>query len=301
METDTVLPPLPSVEKTEKTKFGLQSLLRHIFPSISLPFPGRYNTKSQESQSVLYQEVIPGVVVNLSKSFGALGITHGIVMSNPMVKMPPYTFTAQSTLNNFALVGKYMSNGASQATIAGNLSPSLSFTGTAFATSEDLRHSLEVTFDGSDFSLSLEHMQGLISASYLQSLSKSFSIGGRVLQQIETGMSHYEVALRHSGADSITTLSVGNSGVEATFTRLIQERLLLSTEFSVDPSLQSNFRAGYMYAGQIARGSGRIDGQGVMDLTLEHIHGEGLIFCLYLKADIVKSHFFPGFGLKIGS
>eukprot|EP00002_Diphylleia_rotans_P006679 TRINITY_DN1604_c0_g1_i1.p1 TRINITY_DN1604_c0_g1~~TRINITY_DN1604_c0_g1_i1.p1 ORF type:complete len:303 (-),score=71.54 TRINITY_DN1604_c0_g1_i1:317-1225(-) len=302
MASDFVLPPMPEddVEPT-RSVFGLQSLLKHVFPSISLPYPGRYAQKAKESQATLYQEVIPGISLQIGRNFGLFNTSHVVVMASPVHEITPYTFVAQTQYKNLTLMGRMLSDSTGVSVVTGNLSPTLSFTLSGQAAPGKTSHAVDITYDGSDFALTFEKMPDFYGLGYMQSISKTFSFGLKMNQQIDSDFVMYEGVIRRDTGQSFSTLTVGSTGVEATYTRLIDERLLLSTEFSLNLNLQSNFLAGYAYNGQVARGSARISGQGKMECALEHVHDAGFVFGMYLKADLYQGTYDPGFGLKLGA
>ncbi|PHT77941.1 Mitochondrial import receptor subunit TOM40-1 [Capsicum annuum] len=265
------------------------SLKPELFEGMRFDFTKGLNQKFSLSHSVL------------------MGPTELPTQSADVVKIPTahYEFGANFLDPQMMLVGRVMTDGRVNARVKCDLSENLSLKANGQLTGEPHMSHGMANFDykGKDYRTQFQFGNGaLLGASYIQSVTPHFSLGGEVFWAGQHRKSGIGYAARYNTDKMVAAGQVASTGMVAlSYVQKISEKVSLASDFMynyLSRDVTASF--GYDYFLRQCRLRGKIDSNGCVSAFLEERLNMGLNFILSAEVDHKKKDYKFGFGLTVG-
>ncbi|KAM3309414.1 mitochondrial import receptor subunit TOM40-1 [Capsicum chacoense] len=307
---------------------------------MKLPCPIPYEEIHREALMSLKPELFEGMRFDFTKGLNQkFSLSHSVLMgptelptqSADVVKIPTahYEFGANFLDPQMMLVGRVMTDGRVNARVKCDLSENLSLKANGQLTGEPHMSHGMANFDykGKDYRTQFQFGNGaLLGASYIQSVTPHFSLGGEVFWAGQHRKSGIGYAARYNTDKMVAAGQVASTGLVAlSYVQKISEKVLRITSIStttfvtafvklflyMQVSLASDFMYnylsrdvtasfGYDYFLRQCRLRGKIDSNGCVSAFLEERLNMGLNFILSAEVDHKKKDYKFGFGLTVG-
>ncbi|KAL8170764.1 hypothetical protein V2J09_022568 [Rumex salicifolius] len=282
----------------------------------NLPCPVPYDEIHREALMSLKPELFEGMRFDFTKMLNPkFGLSHSVLMgpteipsqSPEAIKIPTanYEFGANFLDPKLILIGRLMTDGRLNARAKCDITDNLSVKANAQLTSEPHMSNGVAFFDykGRDYRAQVQMGSGsLFGASYIQSVTPHFSLGGEVFwvgQQRKSGASY---SARYCTNKSVATGQIASTGMLALcYVQKVSEKVSLATDFMYNYlSKEATTSVGYDYILRQSRLRGKIDSNGCTSAFLEERLNMGLNFILSAEIDHRKKDYKFGFGLTVG-
>lgn len=282
----------------------------------NLPCPIPYEELHREAFMSLKPELFEGMRFDFNKALNPrFVLSHSVFMgptevpsqSTETIKIPTanYEFGANFLDPRMMLVGRMMTDGRLNARLKCDLSDNLVLKGNAQLTSEPHMSHGVATFDykGSDYRAQLQLGNGaLLGASYIQSVTPHFSLGGEVFWSGQHRKSGVGYGARYNSDKMVATGQVASTGMIAlSYVQKASEKVSLATELMYNyMSKDVTASVGYDCIFRQARVRGKLDSNGCAAAFLEERLNMGLLFILSAELDHKKKDYKFGFGFTVG-
>ncbi|CAL2232858.1 unnamed protein product [Prunus armeniaca] len=203
------------------------------------------------------------------------------------------------------LFGRVLTDGRLNARVKCDLTDNLTLKANAQLTNEPHMSHGMASFDykGSDYRSQIQVGNGaLLQASYIQSVTPHFSLGGEVFWAGQHRKSGIGYAARFSTEKMVATGQVASTGMVAlSYVQKLSEKVSLASDLMYNhTSRDVTASVGYDYVLRQSRLRGKIDSNGCTAAFLEERLSMGLKFILSAEMDHKKKDYKFGFGLAAG-
>ncbi|CAN4102185.1 unnamed protein product [Withania somnifera] len=283
---------------------------------LNLPCPISYEEIHREALMSLKPELFEGLRFDFTKGLNQrFSLSHSVLMgptelptqSADVVKIPTahYEFGANFIDPQMMLIGRVMTDGRVNARVKCDLSENLSLKANGQLTGEPHMSHGMVNFDykGKDYRTQFQFGNGaLLGASYIQSVSPHFSLGGEVFWAGQHRKSGIGYAARYNTDKTVAAGQIASTGMVAlSYVQKISEKVSLASDFMYNHmSRDVTASFGYDYILRQCRLRGKIDSNGCVAAFLEERLNMGLNFILSAELDHKKKDYKFGFGLTVG-
>ncbi|KDP40476.1 hypothetical protein JCGZ_24475 [Jatropha curcas] len=283
---------------------------------MNLPCPIPYEELHREALMSLKPEVFEGMRFDFTKGLNQkFSLSHSVFMgpmelpsqSSETIKIPTahYEFGANYIDPKLMLFGRVLTDGRLNARVKCDLTDDFTLKANAQLSNEPHMSHAMFNFDykGNDYRTQLQLGNGaLFGASYIQSVTPHFSLGGEVFWAGQHRKSGVGYAGRYETDKMVATGQVASTGmVLLSYVQKISEKVSLATDFMYNYlSRDVTASVGYDYILRQARLRGKIDSNGCATAYLEERLNMGLNFILSAELDHKKKDYKFGFGLTVG-
>ncbi|KAL3653213.1 hypothetical protein CASFOL_002894 [Castilleja foliolosa] len=281
-----------------------------------LPCPIPYEEIHREALMSLKPDIFEGMRFDFTRGLNQkFSLSHSVMMgpteipaqSSDIIKIPSahYEFGANFIDPKLMLLGRVMTDGRLNARLKCDLAENLTLKGNAQLTSEPhMSHGLfNLDYKGSDYRAQLQLGNGgLIGANYIQSVTRSLSLGSEVFWSGQHRKSGIGYAARYNTDKMVATGQVASSGmVSLSYVQKVSEKVSLAADFMYNyMSRDVTASFGYDFILRQSRVRGKVDSNGVVSAFLEERLSMGLNFILSAEIDHGKKGNKFGFGLTLG-
>eukprot|EP00123_Amoebidium_parasiticum_P001400 comp12475_c0_seq1/m.7415 comp12475_c0_seq1/g.7415 ORF comp12475_c0_seq1/g.7415 comp12475_c0_seq1/m.7415 type:complete len:317 (-) comp12475_c0_seq1:384-1334(-) len=170
----------------------------------------------------------------------------------------------------------------------------------------------ELGYKGKDFDANVKLINpdlmtesGSLVASYFQSITKNFALGGEMLYQFHGGMEEAGLSFagRYRGEKGSFTLNASPMGtLMASYLHRINEKVSLGTEIEANIATKDSLvSVGYQFDLRSQCVRGQVDSKGVISAVVENKMGPALSLVLTGSLDHVTGKSFFGIGFMLGA
>ena len=287
-------------------------LLRHLFSSerwSSLHTPPRLEELKKEATPILAVDCFDGARFEFNKSFSPkFALNHNITMGSTAVPSG-YEFGANFGDENVLLASRIDMAGRLNGRINAQVSDALTLRMQAQVSPEaDAGASsckLDADYRGSSFTASGSYMAGgLLSGTYLQSVSQSLALGAEGFYHVHKHVNGGAAAARcvwgHNG-EHVATAKAGTFGnVELCYQRKVSEKVGLATELQYYHNQFCTFGVGYEFRLRNSTFRGLIASDTSCSAVLEERVSPGINLTLSGNLNHKKKEHKFGIGLQCG-
>ncbi|KAI5353533.1 hypothetical protein L3X38_006427 [Prunus dulcis] len=283
----------------------------------NLPCPIPYEEINREALMSLRPECFEGMRFDFTKGLNQkFSLSHSVLMgpmtvpsqSPETIKIPTahYEFGANFIDHpKLMLFGRVLTDGRLNARVKYDLTDNLTLKANAQLTNEPNMSHGTASFDykGSDYRSQIQVGNGaLLQASYIQSVTPHFSLGGEVFWAGQHRKSGIGYAARFNTEKMVATGQVASTGMVAlSYVQKLSEKVSLASDLMYNhTSRDVTASVGYDYVLRQSRLRGKIDSNGRTAAFLEERLSMGLKFILSAEMDHKKKDYKFGFGLAAG-
>ncbi|GAQ87361.1 TOM40 mitochondrial import outer membrane translocon protein [Klebsormidium nitens] len=283
---------------------------------LNLPTPVKYEEIQKEALYSLKPELFEGCRFDFTRPLSPkFALTHGILMG-PMevpqqtpqivkVVHSQYEFGANYVWDRGMLVGRMLNTGAMNARAVIALSEDWTFKMNSQLSPEP--HSSIAMFDfdkrGPDYQAQIKlGNNAFYSFNYLQSVTKTLSLGGEIFWLGKQRKSGYGLALRHQEGKGVFSAQVASTGMAAlTYSHKLSDKVNLASDLSYNwKNGEAVSSVGYDYNLRSCRLRGKLDTNGVVGALLEERLNVGVNLLLSAEVDHWRKDYKFGFGMTVG-
>lgn len=272
-----------------------------------LPNPGAYDEINQEATVVLRPNLVDGLSFNFNAPLSESFMMGSTVEMGGKTSSGQFAFNANYITNRLVMISRTSpESGRVNGRIFFSVNPAMTAKLIADVGPEpdSSRLSCDVDYRGLQASSQVKFASGrIVALNHLRSVTPRLSVGGEVLVQARTGFAAMTLALRHSDASRVASLSIGNFGpVIASYVRKVNPKVSFAAELFVDArTRESHLTTGYKFDLTTATITGHVDTSGRVAATLEERINPALSLTLSGELDHAKDSHNFGFGINIGS
>ncbi|BBG94712.1 translocase of the outer mitochondrial membrane 40 [Prunus dulcis] len=272
----------------------------------NLPCPIPYEEINREALMSLRPECFEGMRFDFTKGLNQkFSLSHSVLMG-------PMTVPSQSPetikillLTMIDAFRRVLTDGRLNARVKYDLTDNLTLKANAQLTNEPNMSHGTASFDykGSDYRSQIQVGNGaLLQASYIQSVTPHFSLGGEVFWAGQHRKSGIGYAARFNTEKMVATGQVASTGMVAlSYVQKLSEKVSLASDLMYNhTSRDVTASVGYDYVLRQSRLRGKIDSNGRTAAFLEERLSMGLKFILSAEMDHKKKDYKFGFGLAAG-
>eukprot|EP00474_Spongospora_subterranea_P009401 CRZ09859.1 hypothetical protein [Spongospora subterranea] len=290
---------------------------RHVLSqtAVALPSPGRMDDINREASDVLQVPTYDGVRVEYHKP--VVQSADKTMTYSHLLWLGPqhlhggssYEFATQLQLGNVTLMSQLDTNGILNGRYHHQFGSSL-LTKLQFAVAPSSKRQVdmvlgEVDYVDSDFSANLKvSHDGMIVASYLQSITPTISTGVECLVQTSELVAHSRYVARYDsklGGDNVNVSLLDQGTVHVSYAHRVSPRLTLASEFKFDPNTrESNAKVGWKWSLRQSQLRATIDTNGVVCASMDEAITPIIRLSLNGEIDHSSQQYKFGMGVSVG-
>jgi len=275
----------------------------------SLPNPGRVEELKREAQGVLSPDVFDGARFEFNKTLNQkFALSHNVFMGSTQIP-PSYEFGANFGDERILLASRIDMAGRLNGRVNCQLGDSLTARMQAQVAPEapGSANSVKVDLDykGASFTAGTSFMAGgLLSGTYMQSLTDSIAVGGEAFYHLNKHVHGGAAAARcvwGLKGENVATAKAGTFGnVELSYHRKVSERVGLASELQYYHNQFCTFGVGYQFRLRQATITGLVSSDTTCSAVLEERFSSGVGLLLSSQLNHKKKEYKFGVGLNIG-